>query len=706
MHRSSPLSSLLLSSALVLTLSACGGEGSATPASAAVANTPSPAPTTGGAAAAPAARASAVTTVTTAVSDFAAKTVDVVANAATAAASLFADAVTEAAAPVVEAVAAAAAAPTTEMQIASSTAAVSTASAPLEPVTLPEGTLDIFTTRSGHWRLHALPAQGDAAVYAMTLDENPAFRREFACRRIFTKEAGDATALDYATVRLLDTDTRVVQGSCRVVQNMEPVAPNADWIREAVAAGVLPAYKRSRAWLSGLDPLARNSKRGAYDPTSLGPRTDGSTSAPNSGHNYVGVTSAQGGEYSASRGFLHNADARVIDAALHHEDGAIANYWTEFTQYTLYSLAQPQGAAWSATNHVTIDPQFPQAGDRPYEIPFHNSPNPNVDSMKAADSWSRDVAHMENTGFVHWLATEDPIAGLLIQRQAAYVLGGRFEYLRGGYSTYKPDVAYEAQTEQERALFNTLSALWKSRDVSRRVTSLAGRMFWSAARAQRQADEVIAFYDKSAARIEASTTAKPEDYVAKLSGALFGAVMGDGAFDYADGTTVTLRHTSAFQAVQYGKEPLWLWTKAGQPAVRRWFTTYATGLALRMSVIGGAMGVDGRTSRGGSGYPIGPTQVVGGTAVAAIPPFSTSAGWAEWVAALPLKQIDSRTTFNGASIHTAMQMEGALLMAKDAGLAVPELDAALGRLQAAKSATTALRYPDLQMHKHLGAPAQ
>ena len=535
----------------------------------------------------------------------------------------------------------------------------------------------------------------------MTLEENPAFVREFACRRAFTKEAGDATALDMATVRLLDVDARVAQGSCRVVQNMEPVAPNAAWIREAVAAGVIPAYRRERAWVAGLPALARSSKRGAYDPTSLGPRTDGTTAAPTSSNNYVGVTSSQGGEYASSRGFLHDADARVVDAALHHEEAAIAAYWGEFTQYSFYSLAQPQGGVWSPVNHTTVDPQFPQAGDRPFEIPFHSSTNSAIDSMTSVEGWGRDVAHLENTGFIHWLATEDPIAGLLVQRQAAYALGGRYEYQRGGTGTTPADTAYEGQDGQERALFNTLSALWKSRDVSRRITSVAGKMFWSPARTQRQADEVIAFYDKAAARIDAATAASPKDYFARLSGALFGAVVGVDEFEMADGTLVKMQTTSTFQVVQYGKDPLWLWTKAGNPAVRRWFTSYAGGLALRMTVIGGAMGVDGRTSTRGSGYPIGP-QAVSGVTI----PFTTPTGWAQWVAALPLKQTDSRTTFNNAGVHTAMQLEGALLMAKDAGLAVPEIETALGRIHSARTATTSLRYTGLQMHKHLSSPMQ
>jgi hypothetical protein len=487
---------------------------------------------------------------------------------------------------------------------------------------------------------------------------------------------------------------------------MDPVAPNPAWIREAVTAGVIPAYKRERAWVPGVETLARNPSRGAYDPKSLGPRIDGAAGAPSASHNFVGVTSAQGGEYESSRGFLHNADARVVDAALHDEAAAITAYWPEFVQYTFYSLAQPQGAAWSAKNHVLIDPQFPQEGERGWEVDFGNNPNPEVDSATAVADWGRDIAHLEDTGFVHWLATEDPIAGFLVQRQAAYALAGRHEYQRGGFSGGPAaDTAYEGQTEEERALFNTLSALWKSRDVAKRIGSASGKMFWSAVRAQRQADDVIAFYDQIASRIEAAGPESPSDYNARLSGALFGAVVGIGSFVQSDDSTVKLQQTSTFQAVQYGKEPLWLWTKAGNPAVRRWFTSYATGLAARMSVIGGTMGVDGRASTTGSGYPIGPTTAgAGGAAVAAAPSYSTTTGWAEWVAKLPLKVTEARTSFNGAQVHTAMQMEGALLMAQDAGLSVPELGAALARVRANKAATTALKYTDLQMHKHFAAP--
>ena len=64
--------------------------------------------------------------------------------------------------------------------------------------------------------------------------------------------------------------------------------------------------------------------------------------------------------------------------------------------------------------------------------------------------------------------------------------------------------------------------------------------------------------------------------------------------------------------------------------------------------------------------------------------------WSRVVARLPLQEWD----------------EGTLLMARDLGLPIPELDAALSRIKQARAATTSFRYPGLQMHKHLGAPAQ
>jgi hypothetical protein len=521
-----------------------------------------------------------------------------------------------------------------------------------------------------------LPAQGDVAVYRMTLDQNPAFAREFGCRRSFTMEAGDGDALSLATVTLLGVPATVAQGACRVVQNMEPVAPNAAWLREAVTKRLIPAYRRERAWVAENVTLARDTKRGAYDPRSLGP-IPGSTATPSSGSNYVGITSSQGGEYTASRGFLHDADARVVDAALHNQDAAITAYWPEFTQYTLYSLAQPQGAVWSSVNHVTADPQLPMSGDKPYEMKLWSSTANAVESLIPAAGWGRDNAHLENTGYVHWLLTEDPIAGLVVQRQAAYSLANWFAYKRPSSPT-----AYGAYTEQERGIFNTLSVLWKSRVIARSTTSAHETLIWSPARAQKQAADVIGFYDRHQA----------EEPLSKIVGAPFGVIGGTGTRTLSDGTVLKTRFGSNFMSQQYGKEPLWLWTRDGSEPVRRWFSAYARQMVVRTTIIGGTRGIDGF---GGSSISYAAEGV--------FTP-ATDVEWGNWLARLPVPDNPVRDSYNDAAVHTALQTETMLLMAKDAGLSVNGLDGAITRMATDRARTTALRYTNLQMMKHLAAP--
>ena len=575
--------------------------------------------------------------------------------------------------------------------------------------------IDTITTRSGAWQFSDLGAVGsDARAYLWQLDGVADFARVMICRRIFTKEAGDTADLSTINVPVsvavaganFDWTMGVVQGACRVAQTREPVAPNASWLREAVAARLIPTYKRERAWLpSKVTLLSPDTRRGAYNPASLGP-SPSSTSTPTASGNYVGITSNEGGEYTSSRSFVHDIDARLVDAALHNEDSRIESVWPQVTQYSFYSLAQPQGAAWSLTNHVTVDPQFPQSGDRPWEAPIGSSPNTSVDSMTAVTNWGRDVAHLENTAYAHWLLTEDPVAGLVVQRQAAYAIASYYENYRGGFGTAAARTTYGGYTGQERGMFNVMSALWKSLQVSKKITSANGRVFWSAARAQKQADETLAFYDGIAKRIRSATTSNPSDYLSRITGTLFGNI-GPEPYNMADGTQVNFIQTSDFMMQQYGKEPLWLWSKAGDARVRSWFTTYARSVVVRATLIGGAMGVDQRSGARGSGYPIGPTTLSGGKyIVAALPSFSDDSGWANWVANLPLAEKPSRTTYASSAVHTAMQSEAVLLFAKDLALPVTGLDTAISQVARTKAATTlsTMDYPDLQMLKHMGSP--
>ena len=550
--------------------------------------------------------------------------------------------------------------------------------------------IDTLVTRSGHWRLYDAGRDATLARYVWTLDEKPSFVRVMVCKRAFTHEAGDGAALDLtpvaAEIRHRGVtqfwQLQVAQGSCRIAQNGEPVAPRADWLRAAVMAGRLPAYRREQSFRpaprTGFKAMPGGES--AYDATSLG--------GESSNRNYVGVTSAQGGEYVSSRGFIHDVDARVIDAALHDED--VVRAWDAVAAYSWYSLAQPQGAVWSTGNHVTVDPQFPQPGDRAWEIANAGArARPDIDSVVPTEKWKRDLAHLENTGFVHWVLTEDPVAGLLVQRQAAYALASFYEYRRT-----RGDRRYRAYDEQERGMYNLLSAAWKARDVSARVASSKGSVIWRGARVAKMADDVIADLDARRFRpMAAAAVGGGDDYVRRLVGLPL-AKLNASAWKTSAGGELTLRGSSAFELPQYGKEPLYLWTRAGDARVARWFAASARHLTVRALHIGGARGIDRSESARGSAFPAAPVGA---------PPFADDVGWAGWVKRLPIADASTQS-FDGASLHTLTQVKATLLLAKAAGLKVPELEAALAKIDADWSRTVKPRYADLDSAKHWAAP--
>lgn len=554
--------------------------------------------------------------------------------------------------------------------------------------------VDVIRTRSGDWLLQNLGAYQDVQVYLMKVSTNPKFLRAFACRRAFNKESGDSTALSMRQVSVslstasanYDWTLGLAQGACRVMQNGEPVGPNPQWLREAVASNRLPAYKRENAWdPSALKAYAPDGRRGAYDPTSLGPVLENPAATPTASNNYVGTTSGQGGEYVSSRGFLHTVDAGVVDLALHNEDSAISTVWSQFVQYTWYSLAQPQGAVWSNRLHTTVDPQVPQSGEMGWEIAGAGQTNPQIMSLTTVDNWTRDVAHLENTGFIHWILTEDPVAGLVVQRQAAFALAGYYEYQR-----QSPGV-YGASNEQDRGIYNTLSAMWKSRDVSRAVSSLNSSMIWPIARVDKQVADTLNFYDFAV--YQPMLTAVPgasNDYARKLAGA--GLSLAPVEPMNTPSGSVEMLVISNFFIQQYGKEPLYLWAKFGHPQAVKWLRTAATHMAARVDIIGGKAGIDGCVGVRGSSIPL---KVNG-----AVPIFNDTAGWATWVKQ-QCPQVVSNS-FDGAYVHTTIQTEGFLRLAKAAG--VTGLDVTLQNFAATKARTTSIYDPGLQMHKHLAGP--
>lgn len=287
---------------------------------------------------------------------------------------------------------------------------------------------------------------------------------------------------------------------------------------------------------------------------------------------------------------------------------------------------------------------------------------------------------------MHWILTEDPVAGLLVQRQATYALASYYEYRRK-----RGDVAYRAYDEQTRGIYNLLSALWKARDVSQHVAARRGTVIWRPARTERMAVDIIADIDRQ--KRQPIVTAKPDDerYLHRIVGLPLGGV-GTHIWKTVDGGQLKLRGASAFQTVQYGKEPLHLWTRAGNPRVRRWFQSVTRHHVVRVLHIG-SLGIDRAENVRGSTYPLAPVGAL---------PFTNDVGWARWVKTLP---IAPRPTdrYDGAAIHTLTQTKELLLLAKSAGLKVPELDAALARINADWSRMSEPRYTRLDWPKHWAA---
>ena len=563
--------------------------------------------------------------------------------------------------------------------------------------------LDVITTRSGRWQFDGLGDFGDIAAYRWR-HEGSDHTRIMLCRAPLTQgEDKQELVLTRLDVRIgsMRATAAVAPGACRIVEDGPLVEPRAEWIVAAVRDGRVPAYSRTRSWIPAEPgPIERAA---AYQPNEIGSGRRGGV--PFNSNNFVGIVGGQGGEYPASRGFVHDVDARAIDLAL---AGERIGDWRTLERYTWESLSFPQGAVWSARNHISADAQFPLAGDRPWAFPYGGDKAADgLDSLLTIKGWTRDPAHLENTCYVHWLATEDPVAGLCVQRQLAYILGHYPRYLR-----LKDPQHYGANKSQARSIWNAMSALWKARDIAMHVRSERGRVLWNATRIDRMKTDIFAFFDPILAP-PPSTDAFAE---ARRISASLTPVPGKGFFRSAKGDVVPVATESNFMLVQYGKEPLYLWARTGDRYARKWLEIAARHIAARVELIGGAKGIDqcapmkgapgegggeGVDHAGGSNFPVGPAVLQDGKNSKPIAPtWTTLRGWAAWVNGLCPPAASDR--YDGAAIHTATQAEGLLLLARAAG--VPGLDSAIDRVARDRKRTQSLRYANLNMAKHWAAP--
>ena len=568
--------------------------------------------------------------------------------------------------------------------------------------------VDIITTASGRWHIDYLARVLNTSIYRWQR-EGATATRVMLCRDAGTVENRDSASLSLQKIDVqigpVLKATAVTQGSCRIVEDAPLVQLNIDWLVQAVRDGRLPLYTNARSWIAPyIPPLATVLP---YDPAVLGVADDATLPA-SAAHNFVGVTSGQGGEYTASRGFVHNVDARVVDLAVNAKPvGDLAT----LVRFSWESLAQPQGAVWSKTNHVIGDPQFPDPGDRPYST---NSPDslPSTDTLVTVKNWGRDVFHLEDTCYVHWITAGDPVAGLCVQRQLAYALSQYPE----AYRTLTP-TSYAGNTGQIRGILNTLSALWKSRDVAEHMTSDNGHVLWRTARIDRMTADVFANYDPLIAPVGSPLAV---DQVKEFSQTLSGN-LGIGFFQKSQTQNELVVFSSNFELVQYGKEPLYLWTRFGNPIAAKWFGIGARHIAARVELIGGARGINlcspliglpnginqatVRDSEAGSKYPVGNAVLDGrGNPFPGAPAWADIQGWAAWMSGLCPHSATDR--YDGAQIHTLTQAEGLLLLARAVG--ITGLDSALTRIAEDRARTdlSKLVYISLNMPKHWAAPIE
>ena len=523
-----------------------------------------------------------------------------------------------------------------------------------------------------------------------------------ALSRALRRLSGTTTKVQLASPRALQVTSRATTRRLAMWVNTAPSIPDTMWQRMVLLRAAASATAERSRWATKADcGVYEKSMRRAPQPCRAMPR-ESISMAVRSGTSRMDSWNASSASVSRSTA---TDRPHWVPHAVQKSGQPSGATWSQVVQYSYYSLAQPQAAQWSLVNHVTGDPQIPFAGDRPYEAPFTVVPRTDIDSMTDVTGWTRDASHLENTGFVHWLATEDPVAGLVVQRQAAFALASFAENFRTGL------VSYRGSTQQERTVFNLLSALWKSREVSRRVTSTNGRVFWNLARADRQATEVIADYDQIRVRLAAATPTSSganiaADYVNNIAGSLFNAT-GVGPWDMQGGGTQNFAITSNFMPAQYAAVPMWLWAKSGNASVRQMMIAYARGFVVRLNTVGGTMGVDGLPDQRGSGIAIGPSVANNfNILVPAEPPFSTTVGWGQWLVTQPFLARPSRTTFDAVGIHTATQMEGMLLFARDLTLPITDLDTAISRVSAAKAASNqaTYRFQTIYGLKHMSAP--
>ena len=247
-----------------------------------------------------------------------------------------------------------------------------------------------------------------------------------------------------------------------IIQNGEAVAPEMRRVQEAIARGDVAPFAGDAYAANNMEPEVparlrpnRLQSRGynphrAFDRKSTYDRIFG------------GHSGATGGG-SSSRNPLSLWDSYALYAAAAGDDGKWQSVLPVLDVQAKYALSLPNMLIWSQNHDQLRDPGDPFPGDRvfsttgrerrdryiiePIKWTVDEDYAPHLLAEIGASagqqaSLSRDHEHWFNHGFVYWLATENPIYGLLFmglwsanlaQRYSGCYRNGRYLARMGGY---------------------------------------------------------------------------------------------------------------------------------------------------------------------------------------------------------------------------------------------------------------------------------
>lgn len=558
----------------------------------------------------------------------------------------------------------------------------------------PEETLiDTVTTDTGVWPLYYLGAIGDLQFYRWALNSDPSWFSIMVARQpdptLLTSTHRFTETLVNISVNGAAQDVRVLQGSLKFYDSGIPVAATMARVNAAVAAQLLYPVDGTAFTKFPTSKGSLTSDRNAM--SALGYKPERIYGRDSIYDNAIGNVSSGTGENHSSRGFMSEADNRIVAAAALADSAAFAENIDRAYVECLYGLGLPHFVPWSATYHTIRDPQVPFSGEQIYStegstlsggVVFNTAARweapadyPYLAEINAtagtAYSQTRDTSHLYNHGWALWFATGDPRIALLQQAIGAVGLGAM--------GTPRTAGEYNTRFNYQRLTLNMLVAAWKLAKFS--IASTNDVVFWNQTRRTHAYNSQYNNYQTKLAAMDASTA--QADIVRR-------------EFKAMDSNNLH----SDFMNQQYGCHIAYFMAKDGKHGLMK---RLVENIIIRVSQIGGTRGIDNgstNTNSGGTGSDLYTTNSVTATTLAGI-----------ITEVFDPRTNLSNTTFDGSQSALLANTYLLLKNAQDAVArgwcpAITGLDAAVSTFDSQLTATPTANivYQSLMEWRHCGKP--